>query len=346
MKQFTTLQLELLHCLCDGACHSGNALGKKLQVSRTTIWKHINSLIEKGLPIFRLAKQGYQLAYPLILVNEFRLKHFLAAKNFSKPFQLHLFISIDSTNRFLKELSTKEYGSSQKQNDTSNSGPLAPQALVAICCAEMQTQGRGRFGREWVSPFGENIYFSSRWQLNCCVSQLAGLSLVVGLALLSSLKAHNIQDLSLKWPNDLYWQDKKLAGVLIEIIAETNGYVQLIIGIGLNVNMSTQHPSLTKPWCSLLEITHQRNDRNKLLADLIVELDHYLAIFLKHGFGIFIKEWEKNDYLYGKFIEVSQPGGHLKGQACGVNESAQLCLKNDEGYTHYLSSGDTSLQLS
>jgi BirA family biotin operon repressor/biotin-[acetyl-CoA-carboxylase] ligase len=258
-------------------------------------------------------------------LDEQLIRQHLKKRRWTKPIHFHLFEEIDSTNRFLKE--------------------LASDSSIQICCAEKQTQGRGRFGRQWFSPFGENIYFSGRWEFNCCLSRLSGLSLVVGLAILASLRErHLAKDLRIKWPNDLLWKHKKLGGILIEINAETNGCSHAIIGIGMNVNRATHQEALIdKPWCSLYAITGNYFDRNRLLAPLIHHLDNYLDKFLGTGFAAFVDEWQNLDYLKDQLIQVSQPRGSMSGVACGVNEWGQLCLRDEQGQMHYLSSGDTSL---
>ncbi|KTD24358.1 biotin-[acetylCoA carboxylase] holoenzyme synthetase and biotin operon repressor [Legionella lansingensis] len=325
MKQFTPIQLELLRQLADGNCYSGNSIGKQLGISRTAVWKHIRQLVDLGLPINRIPQQGYQLTAPMQFLDEAKIRQHLNARAFSQPTTFHVFATVHSTNQFLKELPS---GSS-----------------LDICCAETQTNGRGRFGRHWVSPFGENIYCSSRLELTCCLSRLSGLSLIVGLAILASLKDSYIdENIQLKWPNDLLWNNKKLCGILIEVIAETNGCAQVIIGIGLNVNTPTHElPILEKPWCSLYEITGKYYDRNLLLANLVYQLHKHLDNFLSKGFAEFSNAWQKADYLYDKHITVSQAAGVMRGKAYGVNELGQLCLKDEQGNFHYLSSGDTSV---
>ena len=139
------------------------------------------------------------------------------------------------------------------------------------------------------------------------------------------------------------WQHKKLAGVLIDVFAETNGCVQIIIGIGINVN-STSRESPQMPWCSLYKMTGNFFDRNQLIATLIQTLDSNLLQFLKHGFSIFRNHWQQVDYLRGHYIDVFQSNTSLSGYACGVNEQGQLCLKDDDGHYHALSAGDTSLK--
>jgi BirA family biotin operon repressor/biotin-[acetyl-CoA-carboxylase] ligase len=325
MIQFNQSQRILLQILGDGLCHSGNELGQILGVTRSAIWKQINQLIDLGIPILRIAHQGYQLPSPLRLLDEREIATQLYFKDLKQPFNLHIYTSIDSTNRYLKDLPVN--------------------ASLDICCSEIQTQGRGRFGRHWHSPFGENIYCSSRWNLNGDLLKLSGLSLVVSLAILATLNELTPSpDIKIKWPNDILWHDKKLCGILIEIIAESNGNAQVIIGIGLNVNTDTEnHPLPDKPWCSMYEISRELYDRNLIIAALICNLEYYLNKFIKNNFKVFMNEWEQFDYLAGKQITVIQMLNNITGIAQGVNESGYLILKDNNDVNHILSSGDTSL---
>lgn len=326
MLQFTATQRTIINLLADGSCQSGTALGKKLNITRSAIWKQINQLIELGVPIISIPNQGYQFKTNLIVLDEQKIKKQLVENNWSKSLNIHLFSSIDSTNRYLKDL------------------PPSPQ--LEICCAEMQTQGRGRFGRHWHSPFGENIYFSSRWNLHCDLSKLSGLSLVISLAVVASLKKfHPSPTIKIKWPNDILWKDKKLCGSLIEINAESNASAQVVIGIGLNVNSDTENnPLPDKDWCSLFELTKQLQDRNELIAQLIIHLEHYLTLFIDNGLQFFINEWHQYDYLLNKTITVTQFGDSLTGIACGINAMGHLILQDSLGTKHLLSSGDTTLK--
>jgi BirA family biotin operon repressor/biotin-[acetyl-CoA-carboxylase] ligase len=330
MKKFSSTQIKLLNCLADGMCHNGNDLGVLLSMSRTAVWKRITQLIKLGLPIARIPQRGYRLAMPITFLNENHIRHQLKINHFNKPIDIHLFASVDSTNRLLKEL------------------PHNPS--IDICCAEIQTAGRGRFGRQWYSPFGENIYLSSRWRFDCDLSRLSGLSLVVSLAILATLNDFGFnENIRVKWPNDILWNNKKLCGTLIEVIAESNSSAEVVIGIGLNVNSKlpitdeSNNAYPDKPWCSLYDITGKYTDRNLLIAQLIIYLDQFLDKFMLQGFAAFMPRWHEIDYLQGNVITVSNFAGPLKGLANGVNETGQLILIDAEGTTHYLSSGDTSL---
>jgi BirA family biotin operon repressor/biotin-[acetyl-CoA-carboxylase] ligase len=210
----------------------------------------------------------------------------------------------------------------------------------------VQTQGRGRFGRQWYSPFGENIYCSSRWILNCDLTKLSGLSLITSLAVLATI--NNIYpdpNIKIKWPNDILWGNKKLCGTLIEIMTESNSTIQVVIGIGLNVNSDSQnHIVLDKPWCSLYEISQQHYNRNLIIAQLIINLERYIKKFLNNTLGDFMEEWNGVDYLYGKHINVAQTDGSISGKAKGINQLGQLLLEDDNKTIHVLSSGDATLQ--
>ncbi|CEG56259.1 biotin--[acetyl-CoA-carboxylase] ligase [Legionella fallonii] len=371
MMQLNHSQLTLLQILGDGCCHSGNELGQALGITRSAIWKQINQLIALGIPIARIPHQGYQLPNPLALLEQQQIANALQQHGFNRFFNIHLFTSIDSTNRYLKDLplsqsiralsilAAEREGTERKtgmytQVHEDSSTVVTKQlsstvefrmSSIDICCAEIQTQGRGRFGRNWHSPFGENIYCSSRWNLNCDLSRLSGLSLITSLAVLATINEFSpSSDIKIKWPNDILWRDKKLCGSLIEIIAESHGNAQVIIGIGLNVNTDTKnHPLPDKPWCSLYEITQRQYDRNQIIAKLIINLEHYIYEFIDKGLNAFMDEWNQQDYLAGKYITVSQSSTTISGVARGINQEGLLLLEDEQGVVHYLSSGDTSL---
>jgi len=329
MLTFSPSHLRILHALEDGSYQSGTTLGNLLSISRTAVWKQIKHLIEIGVPIQRHLKRGYKLSAPLILLNEDKIRQHLQRHGVNLPLDFYLFSSIDSTNKFLK------------------TGPSSN--IIRVAAAELQTAGRGRFGREWYSPFGENIYCSIRWHFNGDLSRLSGLSLVVSLSIMATLEEMGLhENIHIKWPNDILWKDEKLCGNLIEVIAESNHAADVIIGVGINVNSNKNHHKdalLDRPWCSLHEITGKLFDRNRIIAHLLVHLNHFLMEFVQNGFSPFISKWQLVDYLKDQMITVSQPLGLLRGKANGVNEVGQLILIDEQGIKHYLSSGDTSLQI-
>ena len=327
MKIFTKTQRILLKKLSDGLCHSGEHLGDTLGISRTAIWKHIKHLEALGLTVLRIPKRGYHLARSFIPLSEHEIRSKLT-QTLSQPLNIHVLASVDSTNRFLKNQ------------------PRTPG--LTLCASETQTNGRGRFARHWHSPFGDNIYCSLAWRFEGDPSNLSGLSLVVSLAVHAAIQAldrhHAAENIAIKWPNDLLWNHKKLAGILIEMTGEGNGNTDVIIGIGLNANaIADNNTPIDKPWCALRDILEHDIDRNALLAMLVTQLDQHLNVFTEQGFQAYQKQWQKLDYLYDRNITLSKFNEKLTGRAEGVDNAGHLLLMDQKGVTHILSSGDTSL---
>lgn len=242
------------------------------------------------------------------------------------PINIHILQSVDSTNQYLKTIDHC--------------------AGISICCAEAQTQGRGRFGREWFSPPFENIYFSMRLTLNIKALQLSGLSLIASIAVLDMLMKLNIKkDTYIKWPNDILWHHHKLCGCLIEIV-QTNP-LELIIGIGINVNSNTkQQTENLIPRCSLFDITGQQYDRNFLIGILINLLLKNIHQFAKNGLVSFIPKWNRYDYLKDKQVSVVHSSSTITGVVTGIDHLGHLILLDKNGTTHNLSSGETTISYS
>lgn len=187
--------------------------------------------------------------------------------------------SVDSTNNYLLNL-------------ICNSQDQLPKTAVL---AEMQTAGKGRLGRTWVSPPG-NIYLSLYWPFTCGLEQLYGLSLVAGIAIGRVLRANGLQDVYLKWPNDIFWQDRKMGGILIETKASKTGQVDCVIGIGLNMqSMEAYCAQINQKFVDLASALQHNLHRNKLIAQLLLELSTVINDFTKHGFDRFTEEWHTWD---------------------------------------------------
>ena len=258
-------------------------------------------------------------------LSESSIRNYLNLDNIHLPIDFHIKDTIDSTNQYLKLQK-----SAQK---------------IHICCAETQTHGRGRFGRTWHSPPGENIYFSARFPIHDKLSRLSGLSLVTSLAIIETLHELALPEkLTVKWPNDLLWKGKKLSGCLIELVSETPAPVEIIIGIGINVNTRTEKTtnSLSNS-CSLFDITGRFHNRNLLIGKLITNLHQYLNQLLSDDFAYFLPQWEKVDALRGQSITLTQASSVFEGIACGVDNTGRLKVRDVSGNIHLLSSGDTTL---
>ncbi|MGB6977255.1 MAG: bifunctional biotin--[acetyl-CoA-carboxylase] ligase/biotin operon repressor BirA [Gammaproteobacteria bacterium] len=321
MKKLSPNFIKLTALLNDLEYHDGTTIGEALNITRSAVWKVIKKLENYGIEIDSVKGKGYALREPLILLD----KHFIAKNLNNKDILIEIYETIDSTNAYLKAF----YNSSKPK----------------ICLAEYQTKGRGRLQRNWHSPFGQNIYFSCLYPFQKDISELAGLSLVVSLAIVRALTIYKLPaPLFVKWPNDVVYQNKKLAGCLLEIQAETNGMCSVVIGIGINANMShDKHHAITQPWTSLKTILNTTVDRNPLCVSLMNNLMFYLKQFEVKGLLSFIDEWQRVDSLANQSIHLKHINHTIMGRVKGINQHGHLILTLTDGTVRTFSSGDTTI---
>lgn len=320
-KKSSNKLAKLTALMSDGEFHDGTALGEALSMTRSAIWKMIKKLEFYGVEINSVKGKGYALCEPAILLDDEALRMKLA----DKKCQIALFESIDSTNEYFK---------SQKH----------PKG-IKFCIAEQQTEGKGRLRRTWHSPFGKNVYLSCLYPFSKDISELSGLSLVVSLAIVATLKKFGIEEgLHVKWPNDIICDGKKISGTLIELQAESHGSCHAIIGIGLNVNMLIdERKQITQSWTSMRLESGKYLDRNIVCAELINELSVYLLRFERNGFADFSEEWMRSEGMTGKQISIKTITETVSGKVAGINAQGHLLLKTADGQIRAFASGDTSI---
>ena len=209
--------------------------------------------------------------------------------------------------------------------------PLADGSRGVVALAEEQTQGRGRRGRSWHSPAGANLYLSLGWRFYGSVERLSGLSLAIG-AMLAEVIARDFEvDLALKWPNDLFHGERKLGGVLIELLGEQNGAIPVVAGIGLNVSMPLgDTASIQRPWTDLASARGSQVDRNSLAAQLIDQLASGLRDIAGGDMGGWLEQWRKRDFLHGRQVLV-EGSPTLAGKAAGVDQQGALLVNTETG---------------
>ncbi|MCF5063170.1 bifunctional biotin--[acetyl-CoA-carboxylase] ligase/biotin operon repressor BirA [Pseudomonas syringae] len=314
--------LTLLKLLKDGRFHSGEALGAALGVSRSAVWKQLQHLeAELNLPIHKVRGKGYQLASPLVFLSAAEIA--LSAPSLAWP--VHIFDSIDSTNAEALRLV--------------GAGCAAPFLVLA----EQQTAGRGRRGRRWVSPFAQNLYYSLVLRIDGGLRQLEGLSLVVGLAVMQALRESGVQGASLKWPNDVLVGQKKIAGILLELVGDPADICHVVLGIGVNVNMQ-KADEVDQQWTSVQLETGSPVDRNRLVAQLGLQLQHYLDRHRVAGFTALQEEWEQNHAWQGRAVSLIAGVNQVDGVVLGVDPQGALRLSVD-GVEKIYSGGELSLRL-
>lgn len=318
MKEHS-IKLAILSTLSDGEFYSGEALGAKFGISRAAISKHIKGIQSWGIDIFRVPGKGYQLAQPIQLLDEDTIK--LAVSN-----PVFLYPVIDSTNQYLLE-----------RVDQLDCG--------SVCLAEHQQQGRGRRGRAWYSPFGSNLYFSMYWKLEAGMAAAMGLSLVVGIAVIDALNHLGLSGVKVKWPNDLYYQDKKLAGILVEISGQAGGAAHLVIGMGMNLLMDpVKAAQIDQPWTSLAEVAgNQSIDRNRLAIEFIHSWTRVLNEYQEHGMANFVERWQELDNFIDRPVKLIMGNKEIYGIDRGINEHGAVLLETDRGVEAYIG-GEISLR--
>ncbi len=299
-----TVPLTLIGILADGEFHSGEQLGEQLGMSRAAINKHIQTLKDWGIDVFTVTGKGYSLPVPIQLLNEQTIASHLDQG------RLAVLPVIDSTNQYLLE-----------RMDQLQSGDA--------CVAEYQQAGRGRRGRQWFSPFGSNLYLSMYWRLEQGPVAAMGLSLVIGIVTAEVLQALGADNVRVKWPNDLYLKDRKLAGILVELTGKTGDAAQIVIGTGINLAMTSPDTSVVNQgWINLQE-AGVTLDRNQLAALLVNKMRESLQLFEHEGLAPFVDRWSELDNFINRPVKLLIGDREILGIARGIDQQGGLILEQD-----------------
>lgn len=314
--------LDLAGALASGDWVSGEALAASSGITRAGLSKRIAHLRNWGLEIESQQGLGYRLSAPLEQLDPSALKAVMAP-----GIKLTLLGSTASTNSHAIEQDAAQ----------------DPHFVLA----EHQSAGRGRRGRQWQSPFGANLYLSVAWTYPQWPPDLPTLSLAVGVMCARALHSVSLDAVSLKWPNDLWVEGKKLGGILIEQRGEFGGSCRVVVGVGINVAMrASQIPSIDQAWTSVRDVLTRQGKppprRNDLAVQLICELQAGLTRFGVHGFQEFRRDWEALDALRDAPVQVpDQP--HLRGVGGGIDDHGAFILNTPDG-PRALHAGDVSLR--
>ncbi|MRT44237.1 bifunctional biotin--[acetyl-CoA-carboxylase] ligase/biotin operon repressor BirA [Enterobacteriaceae bacterium RIT702] len=299
-----SVPLKLVALVADGEFHSGEQLGEALGMSRAAINKHIQTLKSWGLDVYTVTGKGYSLSEPIQLLDEEVILSHLHQPN------LAVIPVIDSTNQYLLD-----------RMDQLPSG--------YACIAEYQQAGRGRRGRKWFSPFGSNLYMSMYWRLEQGPAAAMGLSLVIGIIMAEVIQSLGAPDVRVKWPNDLYLNDRKLAGILVELTGKTGDAAQIVIGAGVNLLMRSEGTAeINQGWINLQEAGVDI-DRNELAAKLINSLREALPIFERDGLAPFVSRWEVLDNFINRPVKLLIGDREVYGIARGIDKQGGLLLEQD-----------------
>lgn len=299
-----TVPLTLISLLADGEFHSGEQLGEKLGMSRAAINKHVQTLRDWGVDVFTVPGKGYSLPEPIQLLDASRIVSQLGGGNVA------VLPVIDSTNQYLLE----RIGELESGN---------------ACVAEYQQAGRGRRGRKWFSPFGANLYLSMYWRLEQGPAAAIGLSLVIGIVMAEVLQGLGAEKVRVKWPNDLYLDDRKLAGILVELTGKTGDAAQIVIGAGINLTMrNVSSEVVNQGWVNLQE-AGIHIDRNALAVNLIAELRKALQTFEQEGLSPWLSRWKALDNFIDRPVKLIIGDREIFGISRGIDTQGALLLEQD-----------------
>lgn len=318
--------MDILRLLSDGQFHSGVHLAEVLGVSRTTISNRIAQWNTQGVVIDSVTGKGYRLHIPIEWLNKEQIW-----SKISPSIQQHIYSFdvpqfVSSTNDVVAE-------NLAQQNQSG-----------IVCITEMQGAGRGRRGREWLSPPAGNFYGSIGWVFNDGFGVIEGLSLAVGVAIIKAMESVGAGDLQLKWPNDVLHQGRKLAGILIEMTGEIGGACQVVVGVGVNLQLpETIKQQITQPVTDLYSICGHTVDRQKITAAIISELISLLSDYDKTGFSKWQNDWLSYDAFKNQPVSIVGMQEPVHGIAKGVDEHGNLLLEV-EGEMMKIYGGEVSLR--
>lgn len=317
----------LIKLLSNGQFQTGTQLGEQLGVSRTAIWKQVQQLPSLGLDVITKKNEGYCLAKPLQLLDVELLEVQLLAAN--SALALNFYPVIDSTNA---ELARRLAAGETRQ-------PL-------LLLAEMQTAGRGRRGRDWFSPYAASLSLSLSVQVETGANALQGLSLAVGVVIKEVLEQQGVKGVQLKWPNDLYLNNAKLGGILIELSGDFSGPCNLVVGVGLNVFCPQQAlpAELDQPVAFLSGLNGVELCRTRLAAELALALEQLLSDYAKEGFIPWQAKWNAAHIWAGEKAFIITPAQQVAVTLGGVTNMGELQVTYEDGSQGIINAGEVSVR--
>lgn len=316
---YTDPALSLLAALADGQWQRGPALSEVLGVSRAAVWKQVEALRAAGVEVQSDARKGYRLARPIAMLESRRIAASVAA-----DIELRVLERCASTNV-----------------EVSGNGFVHRCAVLA----EWQQAGRGRRGRGWVAPPGGSLALSFAYRFDVGLPRLGPLSLVAGVACAEVLHSAGVQDVGLKWPNDVLVNGRKLAGLLVELQGSVDGPCNVVIGIGLNVCLSERaQAAIDQAVTDLVSAGFEATRRNDIASALISAFDRACDRFQREGFAPFRDAWARFDRLEGRAVDVHGSDGLRTGLAAGVSDRGGLWVWTERGREE-LVAGEVSLRV-
>lgn len=310
----------------EGGFVSGQKISDLLGCSRTAVWKHIEELRKEGFELEAVRKKGYRILKTpdKITANEIQLG--LDTKTFGR--QIVYYDSVVSTQKIAHELS---------QNGEKEG---------TIVVADEQTGGKGRMARSWHSPKEKGIWMSMIVRPKIPIHKTPQLTLLTAVALVEGIEEATGLQASIKWPNDVLINGKKVAGILTELVAEADQVHSVIIGIGINVNQrSEDFPDAIRSTASSMALEKgEPIHRATVIQKFLKAFEKWYETYLKHGFKPLKLMWESYTISLHKEIRARTLAGTIVGKALGINEEGALLIETPEGTIEKVYSADIDLK--
>ncbi len=304
---------------------SGQQISDRLGITRAAIWKHIKTLKDQGHTILAAPRKGYQLVKAADLIAADDIRACLNTRIMGRD-RIICLDQTDSTNSQAKRLAAEG----------------AAEGTLVV--AESQAGGRGRRGRSWFSPAGQNIYASVILRPAMAPSQTPQITLTTAVAVARALQEAAGLNATIKWPNDILIAEKKIAGILTEITTEMDAVDYVVVGLGVNVNTTAADmPPDIRPIATSVRIeSGSRFSRSDLLCSLLQQFERYYDMLQYDGFKPIMAQWREMSDIIGRPVYVDVLDVRHAGIVEAVDDDGVLILKDDRGQRHRIFSGDVT----
>ena len=310
---------------------SGEIMALALNKSRTSIWKAIQSLKKEGYSIESSTNKGYTLSQNNDVLSEQQITQELIQQHHPIDWNIQTMESTTSTNDLAKLYAN--------QNSTT----------PAIFISEEQTAGRGRLGRKFVSPSKTGLYISLCLFPTIALEDLSLITCATAVACVETLEELTGKSLNIKWVNDLFYQDKKVGGILTEVISdfESQQVQALIVGMGINLIESPQsfpeelHSIVGSIFSSKEEYNESSFNRNHFIAQFLEKWTFYYQNLSKRDF---IESYKEHSNVIGKFVNIFEGNQTYSAYAKDIDENGHLIIEKEDNTLHSLSYGEVSIR--
>ena len=296
---------------------SSRDIAAALSITRQNVYDAISYLRSAGYEIEANRKEGYKLIKVPDNLSPVEIAAGLPCKFLGS--RIYSYKSISSTNIIAQDLAKSGY----------------PEGTLIV--TDTQTKGKGRLGRKWHSPSGKGLYFSVILKPNLPPDRIAGLALVTGLAVVRAIGDITGVKTKTKWPNDVLYKSRKIAGILVEMAGDLDRIEYMVLGCGVNINHERKDfpLSLQMKAVSLRQITRKVNSRVEVLQGILKQLERLYENYLKHGFKYLSNELVENSAVIGKRITLTIGKTKVSGKAVGFDDFGRLLIKNKSGLMSY-----------